>query len=901
LSRNGGSDVPVVKKILIASSMVALCVWQGAAAPEGDARKEKWAERIEAESSRAPFGDAVVSADETSPGPGSDSGQTKEWAQERWDGPQTKEWNDRDSYWGKTNGIDLAFMPPYVGPSAAWGTRRDLSMSAGGRFAVSSTNGKTCILYGGVGTGGAGVVRYAEDKEGSTWKLSPVKESGGFQAKGVLDLCWTPKTTSGYICAATTIENQQTTKTPFFYYQGAVPSSYWSSAVEYNLLPPRTLYTFTAVAAGPKGPNAEVYLGCHGPVSGQGEVYRYREGSAPWTLLGRFTDAEAVYSLCAIDTGFLAGTGPQAVIYEWVENESKWNRRPVTGLTAGDIKDIAKIGNSYYAAAGNCAPGEKARLFRTRDFMQWEDVTPRAAGVTTLDEFVAFAEFGKDGGAVAVGDTFDRFYVSQYPAPANWGVIAGDEGAAGKDVVHVNSGGGFWGNFFAYQEEGNVFARKFQGFRDDGELYSSVYDSYDTLINYEMLEFEGATASGDAKFWLRAGENLGDFKTRDGSSSGEPEWVAVTPGQILPAALDGKRYIQYKMSLDVPDGQKFPPIVKKVRLEMFSTYAKVTSTTPVPGTKGHDVDVPVRFVFSKVVDEDTIKAENENIKLTGRNRTYNWYGFAVPETTEYVVYHENFDPYDEIKVTLESIPRREIRDKDGWEIDPDGDGTQGGRYEFTFSVGAGGGGEGEGPAVRDLTIQPNPTFGAKEVTINAVADDTQTGKSDIVAAECSFGPSAAPAGQGLPMEGNFGTPVADVWTVADISEVSQGQTRVIAYVRALDKAGNWGDPTAAPIFIRPPEFLPAEYVYFYPNPCREEEGYFHYLVTKDSEITVRVFDIRGRLVDEIRTIARAYAGEEGLRWDVSHVGSDVYVFRLTARAVATGEMATVTKKLAVLK
>ncbi len=874
-------------------------MWQGAAAPEGDARKEKWAEREEAASSRVPLGDAIKSGDKTSPGTGSDSGQRKEWVQERWDGPQAKEWNEKDSYWGKTTGIDLEFMPPYVGPSAAWGARRDLSMSAGGRFAVSSASGKTCILYGGTGTGGVGVVRYAEDKEGSSWKLSPVKESGGFQAKDVLDLCWTPKTTSGYICAATTIESQQTSKTPFFYYQGAVPSSYWDSAVENNLLPPRTLYTFTAVSPGPKGPTAEVYLGCQGPSSGQGEVYRYREGTAPWTLIGRFTDAEAVYSICATDTGLLAGTGPRAVVYEWVRSESKWNRRPVTGLTAGDVKDIAKVGNAYYAAAGNCAPGGKARLFRTRDFIQWEDVTPRAEGVISLNEFVAFSEFGKDGGAAAVGDAFDRFYVSQYPAPANWGVIAGDDGAVGKDVVHVSSGGGFWGNFVAYEQERRIFAKKVQGFRDGGALYSSVYDSYDKLIDYETLQFEGAMASGDAEFWLRAAEDIDDFKTRDGSSAGEPEWVAVTPGQTLPAGLDGKRYIQYKMKLDVPDGQKFPPVVKKVRLQVFSTYSKVTGTSPASGTKGHGVDVPVRFVFSKAIDTASIRPEN--IKLTGRNRTYDWFGSPSFDYTEYVVIHENFEPYDEIKVTLESIPRREIRDQDGWEVDPDGDGFQGGRYEFTFDVGTGGGGEGQGPSVRDLTILPNPTFGAEEVTITAVADDTETGGSDIVAAEYSFGPSAAPAGKGEPMEGSFGAPVADVWVVADISEVSQGQARVIAYVRALDKAGNWGDPTAAPIFIRPPEFLPAEYVYFYPNPCREEEGYFHYLVTKDSEITVRVFDIRGRLVDEITAIARAYAGEKGLRWDVSRVGSDVYIFRVTARDLATGEEATVTKKLAVLK
>ena len=64
---------------------------------------------------------------------------------------------------------------------------------------------------------------------------------------------------------------------------------------------------------------------------------------------------------------------------------------------------------------------------------------------------------------------------------------------------------------------------------------------------------------------------------------------------------------------------------------------------------------------------------------------------------------------------------------------------------------------------------------------------------------------------------------------------------------------------------------------------------------------MRIFDIRGRLVDELETRAAAYSGEKGLRWDVSRIAADVYIFQFTARALATGEVATVTKKLAVLK
>ncbi len=889
----------MLRRALTASALAVLLAWQGAAAPDENARKAKWAERAKAGETRAPAGDAVSSAEKALVEYPLPAVRPKEWAQERWDGPVSKNWDpqNEDSYWDKNDEIDLDFMPPYVGAASSWASRRELPLSAGGRFAVSSAGGKTCILYGGVGSGGyagTGVVCYAEDREGANWKVSPVKDSGGFEAKGVADLCWTPKLTSGYICSAASIEKESTPKTPLFYYDGPVPASDWISATEYGSVPPRTVYDFTAVAPGPKAASAQVYLGYSGLNIGSAQVYYYREPR--WNSLGRLSNARDVFALCTTDNGVLAGTGPRGIVYEW--NGSTWASRQITGLTAGDVNDVVKIGDYYYAAVGDCLPGGKARLFRSKDFVQWQDVTPRLAGVEALSSFVALAEFGKDGAVVALAGNFEQVYVSRNPAPANWGVVSGDADAAGRDAVHVSSGSDFWGNFFGYEKGGNIYARKFQGFKSGGVLYSSVYDSFDKLIQYRTLEVEGAMASGGVTFWLRSGADIGEFETPEGGP-GQPEWVKVTPGQALPDQLSKKRYIQYKVRLDVPDGRRFPPVVKKVRLAMDSTYSKITGTSPARGTQGYTVDVPIRFIFSKKIDGSTVN--KENITLTGKKKpAYSWNGGEVPGTTDYVVYHENFEPYDEITVRLESIPRREIRDADGWEIDPDGDGQPGGEYEFSFKVGSGGG-ETEGPRVYNLTVEPNPTFGAESIMITATADDTETGNSPIVAAEYSFGPSAAPAGQGTPMEGAFGIPKAEVWAEADISEISEGEKRLIVYVRALDSSGNWGDPTAAPIFIRPPEFMPAEYVYFYPNPCRGDGGHFHYFVTQDSDIKVRIFDIRGRLVDELETRAAAYSGERGLPWDVSRVGADVYIFQITARALASGEVATVTKKLAVLK
>ncbi len=893
----------MLRRAVGASALCVLFILGSAAAPNDEARKIKLAEGLRAKKAKARAAGLASAAQDQFPASAPDGGYEEAWEQSSWAGPEQKQWNDKSSYWGKTGDVDLAFMEPWIAPASSWAARRDLSLTAAKRFAVSSAGGRTCILCGGVGTSpytDTGVVCYAEDREGASWKTSLVKDSGGFAAKEVFDLCWAPKSTSGYICAATRMPAQSTPKTPLFYHDGPVPTSSWNSASEAGSIPRRGIYAFSAIAPSPASANAEVYLGFEGSSEGDAEVYRFREPS-DWELVGnrRLPEAKGVYSLHVIGTGVLAGTGPRALIYEWDKNAKTWNPRRVGTLGAGDVLDLAKVGDYVYAALGNCSPEPKARLFRAKDdYTRWEDVTPKGSAAGALKAFVAVDAFGKDGAVGALGDSFDQVFVSRAPGPAGWGLVGGD-GGSGKDLVHVTSGTDFWGNFVACEKNG-VYARKFQGFKNGGVLYSSVFDSRDKLVEYKKLEFEGALASGGARFWLRAASDYDALRTA-GGGSGEPAWVEVSPGQPLPGELSAKRYVQYKVQLDVPDGQKFPPVVRKIRVVTYQTYGKVTGASPANNATNQKIDVPIKFVFSKDIDYETIT--RDNLKIKGKDgEEYAWWRFQYDrDKCEYVANHEKFRSYDEVTVVLESIKDREILDYWGEEIDPDGDGEPGGIYKFSFKVGKDGGGETEGPKVYDVAVEPNPTYGAKEVKITATADDEETGGSNIVAAEYSFGRNPAPAGQGEPMEGDFGHhPKIEVSATADIGELVRGKERLMVYVRAKDVAGNWGDPTATPIFVRPPEFLPKEYVYFYPNPCRGDVGYFHYLVTKDSNVNVRVYDIRGRLVDEIEAEVKAFSGDS-LKWDISGVGADVYVFRLTARSRTDGEEASVTKKLAVLK
>ena len=899
------------EKLAVASLLAGLSVWHGAAESGSGAPNARWPGGLGTDAARGRIAGAPAANESSRPTAAAEGGYDVAWMQDRWDGPTQKLWNGKDSYWGKTAGVDLEFMPPWLSPASAWAPPRELSMTRAGRFAVSSLEGKTAILCGGVGKGaqaGTGVVCYAEDRGGSSWKVSPVRDSGGFRSVEVTGSCWLRTATSGYVYASTFVQNQLLQKTPLFYHAGAVPTSPWVSVPpdENPRVPPMQLKGFSAVAAGPVPSEAEVYVGVTGTRVGEAEVYRRHPGG--WDLLGgKLAEAKGVVSLYATDAGVLAGTEPMGMAYEWNKGEQRWYARRVGNLVAGGINDLAKVGDYIYAAAGGCSPGPKARLFRSKDYIYWEDVTPVAAGSGALNAFVAVDEFGDEGAVAALGDNFNQIYVARYPGTGEWGVVKGDAGV-GRDVVGVTSGTDFWGNFVAYEKGGLVYTRKFAGFKSGGELYSSVYDAGDKLVRYQKLEFEGAMASGGAKFWLRAADDYDAFKTPDGSQAGEPAWYAVTPGQPLPGELDNKRFVQYRIRLDVPNGLKFPPVVKKVRLTMLSPYGKVVETYPANKAEKQSVGVPITFWFSKAVRPETIKKENVVIK--GKKRQYNWpEWYYRKDNFAFTVYHDEFEVNDEITVKLESTDRRKILDSRGYQIDPDGDGKPGGLYKFSFTVGSGRGpivgepfeGEREGPVVYDVTVEPNPTYGETKVRITATADDTKRGNSNIAAAEFSVGREPAAPGQGGPMEGEFKSPKVTVFAETDIAGQPGRETRLIVYVRAQDSFGNWGDATAAPIFIRPPEFLPKEYVYFYPNPCRDDTGYFHYLVTRDSEISVRVYDMRGRLVDEINSYARAYSGKRGLPWGVSDVGADVYFFTLTARAVATGEVASVTKKLAVLK
>ncbi len=102
------------------------------------------------------------------------------------------------------------------------------------------------------------------------------------------------------------------------------------------------------------------------------------------------------------------------------------------------------------------------------------------------------------------------------------------------------------------------------------------------------------------------------------------------------------------------------------------------------------------------------------------------------------------------------------------------------------------------------------------------------------------------------------------------------------------------------------EFLPAEMVYAWPNPARDDSVHFHFYVNSDANVTVDIFDITGKRI--VRLEGRGEGGRtphqqssNAIVWNISNIASDVYIFKLTAVSDASGEEVSVIKKFAIVR
>ncbi len=96
------------------------------------------------------------------------------------------------------------------------------------------------------------------------------------------------------------------------------------------------------------------------------------------------------------------------------------------------------------------------------------------------------------------------------------------------------------------------------------------------------------------------------------------------------------------------------------------------------------------------------------------------------------------------------------------------------------------------------------------------------------------------------------------------------------------------------------EYFPKKLCYNWPNPVYDGITYLRYLVTEDSEITIRIASLDGNIVKKLNTIANANIENETMV-DLSNLGAGVYYGSIEAKSKITGKKSTNIIKIAIVK
>jgi serine protease AprX len=106
------------------------------------------------------------------------------------------------------------------------------------------------------------------------------------------------------------------------------------------------------------------------------------------------------------------------------------------------------------------------------------------------------------------------------------------------------------------------------------------------------------------------------------------------------------------------------------------------------------------------------------------------------------------------------------------------------------------------PSIHSASASPNPTSGATVVEITALADDSGSGGSNIVAAEWWEGATAPAPGAASPLgpqDGSFDSPKEELVGKINIAGWALGGHNI--FVRCRDEAGNWSTPSLVQLNI----------------------------------------------------------------------------------------------------
>ena len=95
-------------------------------------------------------------------------------------------------------------------------------------------------------------------------------------------------------------------------------------------------------------------------------------------------------------------------------------------------------------------------------------------------------------------------------------------------------------------------------------------------------------------------------------------------------------------------------------------------------------------------------------------------------------------------------------------------------------------------------------------------------------------------------------------------------------------------------------FMPDQKIYNYPNPATGSETFIRFYVDEDSDVSVKIFDLAGDYVAELKGFGQG--GMDGeIRWDVRNIQSGVYLANVEATSVVSGKTGHKVIKIAIIK
>jgi len=195
-----------------------------------------------------------------------------------------------------------------------------------------------------------------------------------------------------------------------------------------------------------------------------------------------------------------------------------------------------------------------------------------------------------------------------------------------------------------------------------------------------------------------------------------------------------------------------------------------------------------------------------------------------------------------------------------------------------------------------LSVDPNPAHIGDSVLITVVPNEPLFPDSAVI---CTVWTSDSIPHQ-LDLDSTLGGYKGYVSTVGFAS----GDCQVVVY--GYDRSMNVGTAHIS-LHVGPDgEFMPADMVYAWPCPARDNDVNFHFYVNANAQVTVDVYNLEGRRIERLE--GRGEGGRpphlptsNALIWDIHSIASDVYIFRITAVSDDTGEKASVIKKFSIVR